>query len=84
MRIKFSKGMTPEQIADLFLKFIYDNKMIIGTVNMYIQSYDDEIKPEKFNNSEYYQCSPNKKAKEEYDKYVVAMRRNRLRAVSNK
>ena len=38
MRIKFEKGMTPERIADAFVKYIYDNNIVIGAVNIGVNS----------------------------------------------
>jgi hypothetical protein len=87
MRIKFEKGMTPERMADAFVKYIYDNNIVIGAVNMYIQTYDEEMKPEKFEkgkDSSYLNCSPSAKAKQEYDDYVAEVRRGNFKAVSNK
>lgn len=87
MRIKFEKGMTPERIADAFVKFIYDNKTVIGSVNMYIQVYDEEMKPVKHKNckdDEFFSCTPTEKAMKEYDEYAAEMRRGKFKAVSNK
>lgn len=87
MRIKFEKGMTPERIADALVKYIYDNNIVIGAVNMYIQTYDEEMKPEKYNDTKdgsCLNCSPSARAKQEYDNYVAEIRRGNFKAVSNK
>jgi len=84
MRIKFEKGLTPERIADNFVEYIYENNLIIGAVNMYIQTYDDEMIAEKFDNKEYISCSPTEKAKEEYLNYAARVRRGKFKTVVNK
>ena len=83
MRIKFEKGLTPERIADAFVKYIYDNNIVIGSVKMYIQTYDNEMKAVKFGSyeDEYMCCSPSEKAKKEYEEYSAAIRRGNFKAV---
>ncbi len=81
MRIKFEKGMPPERIADMFVKFVRQNDLVIGSVNMYIQLYDDEMKAEKFDKSDYYTCIPSEKTKSEYAEYVAQIRRKRMKVV---
>ena len=87
MRIKFEKGMTPERMADTLIKYIYEHDIVIGAVNMYIQTYDEEMKPEKYckgNEESYLSCTPTETAKQEYNEYVAAIRRGKFKAVSNK
>jgi len=83
VRLKFEKGMTPELIAKTFVNFIRDNNMVIGAVNVYIQTYDNEMKPEKFkrNDDEFYVCKPSDTAKKMYQEDVVKMRRKRMKAI---
>lgn len=81
MRIKFEKGMTPESMAQAFVDYVRSNDFVIGSVNMYIQTYDENMKSEKYNKSEYTVCEPTAKAKEEYIEDVSITRRSRLRAV---
>ena len=81
MRLKFEKGITPERIAEGLVDFIYENNIHIGAVNMYIQTFNDEMKAE--NTREYTIFSPEKKAKEEYTEYVANLRRSKFKAVSN-
>lgn len=87
MRIKFEKGLTPERIADAFVNYVYENKIVIGTVNIYIQTYDEEMKPVNFNNNKdgsYLDCKPTETAKKEYADYVAKICRGKFKAVVNK
>ena len=82
MRIKFEKGMTPERMAKAFVDFIRSNEHVIGTVNMYIQTYDEEMKVEDYKrDGRYFVCSPSDEAIAEYNEDVVSMRRKRIKAV---
>ena len=82
MRIKFEKGMTPEAIGRVFADYVRENNLVIGSVNMYIQTYDEDMKPEPFKKKEknYLLCSPSEATKAEYDRDVVNIRRNRMKA----
>ena len=82
MRIKFEKGMTPERIAQAFVDFVRQNDLVIGAVNVYIQTYDENMKAEKNDNEHYTICSPVEKLKNEYADDVALIRRGRLRAVN--
>ncbi|MFA5322140.1 MAG: hypothetical protein WC373_05645 [Smithella sp.] len=83
MRIKFEKGITPERMAETLVRHIYENNIVIGAVNVYVQTYDNDMKPEKFNHNEkYLSCSPSEKAKNEYDEYAARIRRGKFKAVS--
>jgi hypothetical protein len=81
MRIKFEKGMTPEKIAEVFVDFIRENDITIGSVNMYLQTYDENMKVEPFNKNEYLVCNPSEATKAQYDKELVNTRRKRMKAV---
>ena len=83
MRIKFEKGITPEKMAAAFVDFVYSKGIVVGAVNLYIQTYDDDMKPEKFG-GEYYSCKPSEKSKAEYEQYTAKMRRSKFKAVANK
>lgn len=84
MRIKFEKGMTPERVADAFVKFVRENNLVIGAVNIYVQTYDEKMKPDKFNKYEdgYYVCKPSEKAVTEYSEDVAELRRSRMKVVN--
>lgn len=83
MRIKFEKGMTPEKVADAFVKFIRKNDIVIGAVNVYVQTYDKEMNPEKFGKQEdYYVCKPDENLINEYSEDVADIRRGRMRVVN--
>ena len=82
MRIKFEKGITPESMAQAFIDFVRQNNLVIGSVNMYIQTYDENMKAEKYDKSEYTVCEPTAKAKKEYIEDVALTRRSRLKAVN--
>jgi len=84
MRIKFEKGITPEKMAAAFIDFVYGNGIVIGAVNLYIQTYDDDMKPEKFGGGDYFLCKSTEKAKAEYDQYAAKMRRGKFKQVANK
>jgi len=82
MRIKYEKGLTPERIADEFVRFIRDNNIVIGAVNVYIQTYDEEMKLEKHaRDDRYLIVSPKEFAKQEYTEDVSQTRRKRLKVV---
>lgn len=81
MRIKFEKGMTPERIAQAFVDFVRHNELVIGSVNMYIQTYDENMKSEKFDKREYTICEPSDFSKREYVEDVAISRRKKMKAV---
>ena len=53
MRIKFKKGCHPDHIIDYLRDMLKFPDAYIGSVNVYVQMYDKEMKPVKFNNDEY-------------------------------
>lgn len=82
MRLQFKKGLTPERMADVFIKYVRDNDLVVGTVNIYIQTYDEKMKPERFNRGDSFMVfEPLEKAKEEYEEDVVKIRRSRITRV---
>ncbi len=82
MRIKYDKGMTPERIASHFVQFIRDNNLIIGSVNIYIQTYDDEMRAAKISrDDDYIIVQPREVTKSEYIYDVAQIRRGRMRLV---
>lgn len=81
MRIKFEKGMTPEKIATAFVDYVRSNNLVIGSVNMYIQTYDENMKAEKYNRDDYVICEPTTRTKEEYIQDAAEIRRGRMKAV---
>lgn len=81
MRIKFEKGMTPEKIADAFVNFIRDNDIVIGSVNIYLQTYDENMKAEKFSKDEILICEPTEETKRQYEQELVETRRSRIKVV---
>jgi hypothetical protein len=83
MRIKFEKGMTPEAIAIAFVQYIKQNNIVIGSVNIYMQTYDEEMKSEKYkkHDNDYIICSPTETTRKEYENQVVEARRKRMKAV---
>lgn len=82
MRIKFEKGMTPERMAEAFVNFVRHEKLVIGAVNMYIQTYDENMKAEKNDNEYYTICKPANLLKDEYVEDVADIRRSRLKVVN--
>lgn len=84
MRIKFEKGFTPEAIAEIFCRYIYDNNIVIGSVNMYVQAYGDDMQAERFNEDDgYVVVKPVEKSKKEYSDYVASVYRGKFKKVSN-
>ena len=82
MRIKFEKGMTPEAIGRAFVEFAKENNIVIGAVNMYVQTYDDEMSAEKFKkDEEIFICSPSETTKQRYSEDMATIRRKRMKAV---
>lgn len=79
MKVKFEKGMTPEHLAAALLSFIKAQNLVIGSVSVYIQTYDDEMKGR--NDGDSFVCKPSESVKKEYDNYVVQSRRKRMKAV---
>jgi hypothetical protein len=84
LRIKFEKGFTPERIGEIFAQIIQDDEIVIGAVNVYIQTYDDEMKPVPFHIEEgdYILVKPSNKIKQEYADDVINKRRGKLKLVS--
>lgn len=83
MRIKFEKGMTPEAIAIAFVQYIKQNNIVIGSVNIYMQTYDEDMKAEKYKrrDNEYVVCGPTETTRREYENQVVEARRSRMKVV---
>jgi len=81
VRIKFEKGMTPEAISQIFTQFIRESGLVIGAVNIYIQTYDDDMKPVKFDKKEYFVCKPSESTKKEYQEDVARIRRDKIEVV---
>ena len=82
MRIKFEKGMTPEAIMTAFLQYIKENDIIIGAVNMYVQTYGPDGKAEKYSrDDDILMCSPSPATKKRYIEEVAEIRRKRMKAV---
>lgn len=83
MRIKFEKGMTPEAVALAFVQYIKQNNIVIGAVNIYMQTYDEDMRAEKYKKreNEYIVCSPTETTRKAYENQVVEARRSRMKAV---
>jgi len=81
MKIKFKKGMTPEIMAQTFVKFIRQNNLVIGAVTMYIQTYDEEMKPVKFNEEDYFEAEPTEEMKKIYANDISEIRRSKMKVV---
>jgi hypothetical protein len=79
MKVKFEKGMTPEHLAAALLSFIKAQKLIIGSVSVYIQTYDEDMKGR--NDGDTFICKPSDTVKKEYEEYLVRSRRKRMKAV---
>jgi hypothetical protein len=78
LRIKFKKGVPPDAMLGALSEYLQDK--IIGSVSVYIQEYDDDMKPIKFDDK-YIQYDATDLGKEEYGNYVAGQRRKRIKAV---
>lgn len=78
MRIKFKKGVPPDAIIGALQEYLQDK--IIGSVTVYVQEYDDDMKPIKFDDK-YIQFDATDLGKEQYGNYVADQRRKRMKAV---
>jgi len=82
MRIKFKKGMTPEGVARMFLDIVEDRGFLIGSVNIYFQEYDENMKAVRFEDEhEYIEVAPNEHGKKQYSEYQADLRRSKLKAI---
>jgi hypothetical protein len=79
MRIKFNKGMTPDDIANMFVRLMNDRNALIGTVNIYVQEYNEELKAVR--DEEYMEVKPTKYGLMRYGEYSVGLRRSKLKVV---
>jgi len=82
VRIKFKKGMTPEGVARMFLDIVEDRGFLIGSVNIYFQEYDENMKAVKFEDEhEFIEVAPNEYGKKQYTEYQADLRRSKLKAI---
>lgn len=80
MRIKFNKGLSPEAIASLFLNIVEQRGLVVGAVNIYVQEYDENMKP-ILNDEKYIEVSPTDAGVKGYEKYSADLRRSKLKVV---
>ncbi len=80
MRIKFKKGIPPESLAMMLFEIIKERDMVIGSVNVYIQEYGEDMKPIKFDD-EYLVVEAAGITCDKYTDYVVSQRRKKMKAV---
>lgn len=80
MRIKFKKGIPPEAMSRMLLDIINERDLVIGSVNVYVQEYGEDMKPVKFD-SEYLVVEAAGVTSDRYSEYVAAQRRKRMKAV---
>ena len=82
MRIKFEKGFTPERMCNLLLSIINEDKLLIGSVNVFIQLYDENGKAvDDFRSNDIITAVPGEDAKGEYADYSANMRRRIMKVV---
>jgi hypothetical protein len=80
MRIKFQKGMTPEDVTSVLLDYINENNLIVGSVNVFLQLFDEEGKAiNDFKDPEMLVYSTSNT--EKYADYVAKIRRRCIKAV---
>jgi hypothetical protein len=80
MRIKFKKGLSPEAVASYFLNIVEGREKVIGSVNIYVQEYDEDMKPIKDDGS-YIEVAPNQAGLRNYAEYSADLRRSKLKAI---
>lgn len=80
MRIKFQKGLSPEVMASMFLEIIRDRGMLVGAVNIYVQEYDENMKP-IFGDGDCLEVTPTDAGKKIYSEYAAGQRRSKLKAI---
>lgn len=82
MRIKFEKGFTPETVTDALLRYIEENELLIGAVNVFIQLCDKNGRPiNDFKDPNMIVFTPTERCKEEYSEYAAKLRRKSIKAV---
>lgn len=81
MRIKFKKGVTPKAMASTFLRVLEEKGSVIGSVNIYVQEYDDDMKPIPFDCDDFVTYEAADKNNEHYLNYAAELRRKKIRAV---
>lgn len=79
MRIKFNKGMTPEDIANMFVRVVNERNNIVGTVNIYFQEHDENLKQVK--DEDYIEVRPTEYGLNRYNEYAAELRRDNLKVV---
>ena len=78
MRLRYKKGIPPEAIIESIGDYLKDK--VIGSVNVYIQEYDENMKPVKFD------CGcisfeATDFGKKMYDEDAAQIRRSKMKAV---
>lgn len=82
MRIKFEKGMTPEDIGFMFAQIAQEKEWVIGSVNVYVQLYDEQMRAIKSSSDDdYLLVKPGDATRKIYDEEVAQIRRKRLKAI---
>lgn len=79
MRIRIHKGMTPEDVADMFVRVVRDRDTLIGTVNIYVQEYDENLQPIK--DGDFIEVKPTNYGLSRYEEYSADLRRGKLKVV---
>jgi hypothetical protein len=84
MRVKFERGLTPKVITDTLRRYIEENELLIGSVNVFIQLYGEDGKTvNDFKDQSMVVFSPTQKCKDEYSEYAANLRRKSIKAVKN-
>jgi hypothetical protein len=81
MRIKFKKGVTPKDMASTFLRVLEERGSVIGSVNIYVQEYDDDMKPIPFDSDDFVTFEVVDKKNGHYHNYAAELRRKKIRVV---
>lgn len=83
MRIKFNKGTTPEMAGWFFEKIVEERGNTIGSINIYWQEYDENMKMIKFDHDDngYIEFVPGPTILAEHKEQEVEVRRSRMKIV---
>jgi len=87
VRLKFERGIVPEQIAEEFVRFIRGNEIVVGDVNIYFQAlgedrrYHNEVEIGGHQRVKHVIFYPSAEAQSEYVVDSARVRRNKFKVV---
>lgn len=72
----------PERMAETLVNFIRDNGLIVGSINVYITTLDENGKVLKDDEGKYTCFSPGELSRKQYANDVASIRRSKLKVVN--